>query len=131
MNNPPRIPVLQHGDWTTTPSPIDLTKDLDAELHTSGYEAFSEYGRNVHASLALIAYHRAESPSYLVIVDFPERYEVTGATTLPDFMKLLADWLPAVQAAAVTEIATDLRADKDTLLADGIQQLAKAIRGIQ
>uniref|UniRef100_UPI001300A78D hypothetical protein n=1 Tax=Nocardiopsis sp. TNDT3 TaxID=2249354 RepID=UPI001300A78D len=108
--------------------PIDIAQDLDKELRDKGYEAFAQFGRDLHASLALAAYHRAEAPAYLVIVDFSERYEVTGAATFPDFMKLISDWLPAVQAAAVTEIATDLRADESTLLADGVRQLAQAVR---
>ncbi len=115
--------LFADGGWTALdPDPVASLEVASSDWRKASKAAgfldwFTTAGRNGNGEgqtpLTITVYRRAASPRFLVELDAIFEFEWVYASSLPDVMRLLADWAPVVQAIAVTELIDSLENKDD------------------
>ncbi|WP_167903839.1 hypothetical protein [Streptomyces sp. NEAU-H3] len=86
-------------------------EDHEEQLRVSGWSEWGMLSRKDLTPLWLEIYQRpqGQEPEFMVIVCNLGFYRVVYAENTPALMSLQAQWAPAIQAAAVTELLGDLQ----------------------
>lgn len=111
--SPDRIPLFGGGEWTTSPNPLagyDVGQHLDKTMKKAG---FGDFAFLSHLGQLTVTLWRREEPGksngtfrFMLSTETPHGVELVAAEGWPDTMDLLARWAPALQASAISDLAS-------------------------
>ena len=89
--------------------PYEDLDDWDKGIEAAGYYKWGTFGRPDESPLWLDIYRRNTTPGltvpfFMIVLSSPGYYEIVYAESTPSMMALQAQWAPAIQAAAMTDL---------------------------